>query len=72
MEELIRLDNVEDYNRLFGIKTLHPLVSVVDLSEATTFPTRFIIAKTKRAFFQNETSKNCIFSHPFHYLKNTD
>lgn len=31
-----------------------------------------IIAKTKRAFFQNETSKNCIFSHPFHYLKNTD
>lgn len=55
MEELIRLDNVEDYNRLFGLKTLHPLVSVVDLSEATTFPTRFTLNYGVYALFLKQT-----------------
>lgn len=41
MKEVIRLDTVDQYNRLFGLETLHPLVSVVDLSEATEFPTHF-------------------------------
>ena len=35
MEEIARLDHVYQYNELMGIETLHPLVSVVDLSEAT-------------------------------------
>ena len=39
MEEIIKLDTVEQYNQLFGLKSLHPLVSVVDLKEATRFPT---------------------------------
>ncbi|MDO4929983.1 MAG: helix-turn-helix domain-containing protein [Bacteroidales bacterium] len=30
MEEITRLDNVQDYCDLFGIETLHPLISVVD------------------------------------------
>lgn len=55
MEELIRLDNVEDYNRLFGLKTLHPLVSVVDLSEATTFPTHFTLNYGVYALFLKQT-----------------
>lgn len=33
MENIIRLETVHDYNRLLGAKTLHPLVSVVDLSQ---------------------------------------
>ncbi len=33
MDEMLRLDNVQDYNRLLGVETLHPLVSVVDMSQ---------------------------------------
>ena len=41
IKEFIKLDTVDQYNRLFGLETLHPLVSVVNLSEATRFPTHF-------------------------------
>ncbi len=37
-EEILRLDEVDAYNKLFGLETLHPLVSVVDLSKATRWP----------------------------------
>lgn len=43
MENVIQLDTVEKYNKLFGLETLHPLVSVADLSEATTWPMRFTL-----------------------------
>lgn len=33
MDEILRLDTVQDYNRLLGVETLHPLVSVVDMSQ---------------------------------------
>ena len=35
MSEVLHLDSVDVYNRLFGLETLHPLVSVVDLNKAT-------------------------------------
>lgn len=35
MEERIVLDSVGRYNELFGLPTAHPLVSVVDLAQAT-------------------------------------
>lgn len=35
MEKIIQLDTVDKYNKLYGLKTLHPLVSVIDLTEAT-------------------------------------
>ena len=41
MKEVIKLDTVDQYNQFFGLETLHPLVSVVGLSEATKFPTHF-------------------------------
>lgn len=41
MKEVIKLDTVDQYNRLFGLETLHPLVSIVNLSEALRFPTHF-------------------------------
>ena len=31
-DEIIKLDTIEKYNRILGIKTLHPLVSVTDMS----------------------------------------
>lgn len=33
--ETIRLDSIDAYNRLFGLTTYHPLVTVLDLKEAT-------------------------------------
>ena len=39
MENLIKIDTVDQYNKMFGLETLHPLVSVVDLSKSETWPT---------------------------------
>ena len=55
MNEIITLDSIEKYNKLFGLETLHPLVSVVDLSEATTFPTHFTLNYGVYALFLKET-----------------
>ena len=41
MENLIKIDIVDQYNKMFGLETLHPLVSVVDLSKSETWPTNF-------------------------------
>lgn len=38
MDEMIRIDSVDVYNKLFGFETKHPLVTVVDLSAATRWP----------------------------------
>lgn len=38
MEEIIKIDSVDQYNKLRGITTLHPLVSVIDLSKAEVMP----------------------------------
>lgn len=32
--EIIKIDQIDKYNRFFGFETLHPLVAVVDMSEA--------------------------------------
>ena len=41
--EIIQLNSVDQYNQLFGLETLHPLVGVVNLAEATRYPLRFTI-----------------------------
>ena len=51
MKEVIKLDTVDQYNQFFGLETLHPLVSVVDLSEATKFPTQFTMNSGLYALF---------------------
>ena len=43
MDKIIRLDTVDDYNKLFGFETRHPLVSVVDLKDATRVPKRVTV-----------------------------
>lgn len=35
MTTIIHLDTVDKYNKLYGMETLHPLVSVIDLTKAT-------------------------------------
>lgn len=41
--QVINIETVDQYNKLFGLETLHPLVSVVDLSKAKTWPNRYRI-----------------------------
>ena len=55
MENVIKLESVEDYNRLFGLETLHPQVGVVDLSRATRFPAHFTVNYGIYALFLKET-----------------
>ena len=33
--EIINIDSVDVYNKQFGLETLHPLVSVIDMNQAT-------------------------------------
>ena len=43
MKTVIQLDSVDKYNKLYGLETLHPLVSVIDLTQATEVVTHFQI-----------------------------
>lgn len=54
MKEVIKLDTVDQYNRLFGLETLHPLVSIVNLSEAPRFPTHFTMNYGVYALFRKK------------------
>ena len=31
---IVRLDSIDTYNKLYGLETKHPLVTVIDLTEA--------------------------------------
>lgn len=55
MDKIIRLDTVDDYNKLFGFETRHPLVSVVDLKDATRVPKRFTVNYGIYAVFLKDT-----------------
>ena len=37
-QEVIKLEEVNKFNDIFGLETLHPMVSVVDLSKAKEWP----------------------------------
>ncbi len=38
MQKITKLDSVAQYNQMRGVKTLHPLISMLDLSKATPMP----------------------------------
>ncbi len=40
MEEIIKIDSVAQYNAMRGVSTLHPLITVLDLSKAAAMPAR--------------------------------
>lgn len=42
MEEVIQLNSIDTFNKVYGLETRHPLVTVADLSQATTYPTHCI------------------------------
>lgn len=41
MEEVIKVDTIDQYNKLFGLETFHPQVAVIDLSKATTWSAHY-------------------------------
>ena len=43
MKTVIQLDSVDKYNKLYGLETLHPLVSIIDLTQATEVVNHFQI-----------------------------
>lgn len=53
--EIIHLHTIEQYNRLYGLETLHPLVAVVDLKNTTTYPTHFTLNYGVYALFLKQT-----------------
>ena len=38
MEKIVKIETVDQYNKMRGVETLHPLVSVIDLSKARPMP----------------------------------
>jgi AraC-like DNA-binding protein len=38
MEEIIKLDNINGYNKIRGVETLHPLVTVIEMVNARPLP----------------------------------
>ena len=62
MDNIIKLDSVDTYNKLFGLETKHPLVSVVDLSNATTWPDSFTINYGVYALYLKDTRCGDILS----------
>lgn len=55
MSEIIKLDKVEMYDKMFGLETLNPLVNVIDLSQSTRFPSHFTIHYGVYALFLKDT-----------------
>lgn len=57
MEELIKIDNIDDYNRMMGVETLHPLVTVIDASTAppSAFPQEASYSYGVYALFLKQT-----------------
>lgn len=38
MEEIIKIDSIDAYNKMRGVETLHPLITVIDLSKTKLMP----------------------------------
>ena len=73
MDTIIKLDSVDTYNKLFGLETKHPLVSVVDLSKATTWPDSFTINYGVYALYLKDTRCGDIIygRQPYDYQEGT-
>ena len=58
MEKILQLDTVDKYNKLYGLETLHPLVTVVDLTKATKSVNHITMTYGLYALFLKE-GKSC-------------
>lgn len=73
MDKMIKLNNVDQYNSLYGLETLHPLVSVVDLTKATKRVNHVQMSYGVYALFLKQ-SKSCTIRYgrqPYDYQEGT-
>lgn len=54
-DELVKIDTIDRYNELYGLETLHPLVSLVDLTKATRIPNHIRFDMGVYALFLKQT-----------------
>ena len=54
-DNIIKLETVDQYNQLFGLETLHPLIAIVDLGKATRCPEKLSINYGVYALFLKQT-----------------
>ena len=55
MDNIININCVDDYNQIFGLETLHPLVSIIDLSKSESWPTHFTLNYGVYSVFLKDT-----------------
>lgn len=58
MDQTVKLEIVDQYNSLYGLETLHPLVSVIDLTKATKSVNHIQMSYELYALFLKQT-KSC-------------
>lgn len=58
MDNIVNLENVDRYNSMYGLETLHPLVSIVDLTKATNIVNHTQMNYGVYALFLKQT-KSC-------------
>ena len=54
-DNIIKLETVDQYNQLFGLETLHPLITIVDLGKATRCPEKLSVNYGVYALFLKQT-----------------
>ena len=70
---IIRLDSIDAYNKLYGLETKHPLVTVIDLKEATNIVNHIRVDYDVYALFlKNGTSCTLKYGRkPYDYQEGT-
>lgn len=66
---IVRLDSIDAYNKLYGLETKHPLVTVIDLTEATRVVNHVCMDYDVYALFLKKGT-NCILKYgrqPYDY-----
>lgn len=71
--KIVRLDSIDAYNKLYGLETLHPLVTVIDLTEATRIVNHVTMDYDVYALFL-KNGTNCTLKYgrqPYDYQEGT-
>lgn len=55
MNDILKADTIDGYNRFFGFETQHPLVAVINMADATNHPLHFTMNYGLYALFLKQT-----------------
>ncbi len=69
----VKLDSIDAYNKLYGLETLHPLVTVVNLNRATRIVNHVVMDYGVYALFL-KNGTNCVIKYgrrPYDYQEGT-